>query len=93
MKVTLQYISDQKSITHRKGKIPTAVYMTAQQLEELNYDMRMKTSKAQMKDLQERLRPDLLPPMPAVPDIKEGDNIYGMDIYIGEEFKIKTMHG
>lgn len=93
MKVTLKYIKSQRDICHMKGKIPIAVHMTKQQLDELNYDMRMKAAKTRMKDMQERLRPDLLPPMPESPDMKEGDNIYGMDIHIGEEFKIKTMHG
>lgn len=93
MKMTLRYIKTQRDTTHRKGKIPIAVVLTKTQLDELNYDMRMMAAKARTKDSQNWLRPDLLPIMPEAPDIKDGDNLYGMDVYVGEEFKIKTMHG
>ena len=76
--VMLQRIEDGRiNFIRDTGKVPSKIHMTKEEMKELGNDLLGVTLYSRERDLKERLRPDLLPPMRETPEVTEGGMIYG----------------
>jgi hypothetical protein len=63
-----------------KGTFPTTIYMTESEMKQLRSEMKAHQICTRRRDLKQRMRPDLLPPLQRVPPIHAGCMILGMTI-------------
>jgi len=73
-------LSGKRDFIRDTNETPTKVHLTADEMKSLSDDLRGMVVFEREKDLKERLRPDLLPPMRETPEVTVGCMIYGLAI-------------